>query len=388
MKLLHKILLATDFSKSAQQAMHRAIALAKIFNSEIHVLHVIPSMELSKLNREMIEKGVRVELKNIHDTIKSAGIAVHDIDLQVGIPFLRIIHEAAKHDVNVILMGSGEKEATVSRGSFPLGITAEKVLHKATKPVWIVKPESKTKIRRILCPVDFSKPAERAMKNAIHLARRMDAKLQIMHAVPSLMDTYLNFLGGSEEKQAEKIANHAKQLDKFLEKFDFHGVNFEKTVRPGKPHKVILETAAHLDIDLIIMGTSGESDSPKVLMGTNTKYVVRELPCSMVTVKSESVIQPIIDYQISDLESHYKLGVQFLENGMPQEAMEQFRYCVEHDVLFAPAWEGLALSHERLGYKESAEEYSQKAATIRDRLWQKRVESELRNRHEVTGSGK
>ncbi len=59
-----------------------------------------------------------------------------------------------------------------------------------------------------------------------------------MHAVPSLMDTYLNFLGGSEEKQAEKIANHAKQLDKFLEKFDFHGVNFEKTVRPGKTHKV------------------------------------------------------------------------------------------------------------------------------------------------------
>ena len=85
MKLLHKILFATDFSESAGKAMEQAIQLAKKFNSEIFVLHVIPSMELTKLNREMIEDGVGRELKKIHGHISSEGVKVHDIGLQVGI---------------------------------------------------------------------------------------------------------------------------------------------------------------------------------------------------------------------------------------------------------------------------------------------------------------
>lgn len=243
-------------------------------------------------------------------------------------------------------------------------------------------------IKNILYPVDYSKPAERAIKNAIHLARRMNAKLHILHAVPSMIDFYLNILGGSEEKQAEKISNYEKQLDKFLERFDFHNVNYEKIVKPGRIHRLILNTVKDRATNIIFMGTSGESNNTKILMGTNTEYVIRELPCSIITVKSESVIQPMIDYQISDLESHYNLGKDFLSNGMPQEAIEQFRYCVEQDVPFAPAWEGLALGHERLGYSVSATEYRQKAKLIRDKLWYKQVESEIRNRHEVVGKKK
>jgi nucleotide-binding universal stress UspA family protein len=386
MKLLNKILLATDFSKSSEQAMHMAIRLAKIFNSEILILHVIPLMKISKLNKEMIEKSVGLELKRIHDKISSEGIKVNDIGLQSGIPFIRIIQESDKQNVNVILMGSGKKDEAEGKLTHALGVTAEKVLHKAAKPVWVIKSDNDHDFKNILCPIDFSKPAERALKNAIHLVRKMNAKLHILHVVPSMMDFYLNIIGESEEKQADEISNHQKQLDKFLEQFDFHGVTFEKIVKPGKVHRLILETAINLETDLILMGTSGESNNKKILMGTNTKYVTRELPCSIITVKSESFIQPMIDYKISDLESHFNLGKDFLNNGMPQEAIEQFRYCVEKNVLYAPAWEGLALGHERLGSLESAKEYRQKAKDIRDKLWQQRVEAELRSKHELFGN--
>lgn len=388
MKLLHKILLATDFGQSSEQAMQMAIRLAKIFKSEILILHVIPAMELSKLNREMIENGVRKELKKIHDIISTQGIKVNDIGLSTGIPFIQIIQEAEKHNVNVIVMGNGDKKHSLSGLADPLGITAEKVMHKASKPVWIVKTEFGQEIKDILCPVDFSKPAERALNNAIHLARRMDAKLYILHVLPSLTDFYQHILGTPETKQTKNISHHEKQLNNFLSRFDFHGVTYEKIVEPGKVHRLILDTAKNLEIDLIVMGTAGESLNPKILMGTNTEHVIRELPCSIITVKSESVIQPMIDYQISDLEGHYTLGLEFLNNGMPQEATEQFRYCVEQDVLYAPAWEGLAAAYERLGDLESAQEYGQKAKSIREKLWQRRVETELRSKHEVVGSKK
>ena len=388
MKLLNRILLATDFSKSSEQAMHMAIRLAKIFNSEILTLHVIPSMEVSKLNQEMIEKGINLELKKINDKISSKGVLVNEIGLQRGIPFIRIIQEANKNNVNLILMGSGGKKTSGEKLANLPGITTEKVLHKADKPVWIVKYDKEPSFKNILCPVDFSKPAERALKNAIHLARKTNAKLHIVHSVPLTIAFYLNFLGESEDKQTEKISTHKDHLDKFLEQFDFHDVIYEKIVKQGGVHQIILETATNLDADLIVMGTSGESNNMKILVGTNTEKVVRELPCSIITVKSESIIQPMIDYEIADLETHYNLGNEFLNNGMPQEAIEQFRHCIGHDVLYAPAWEGLAFSHERLGNMEISQEYRQKAKLIREKLWQQKVESELRSKHRIVGKKK
>lgn len=388
MKLLNKILLTTDFSKSSEQAMHMAIQLAKIFDSEILTLHVIPSMEVSKLNQEIIENGVSLELKKINDEISSQGISVNEIGAQNGIPFIRIIEEADRNNVNVIVMGCGDKNTSKGVSDGYLGVTTEKVLHKGTKPVLVVKPDRKTPFENILCPVDFSKPAERALKNAIHLARKTDANLHILHVAPSTIPFYMNFLGESEDEKIARINKHKNQLDKFLEQFDFHDVIYEKIVKQGKAHEIIIETATHLDMDLIVMGTAGESNNIKILMGTNTEKVLRELPCSIITVKSESIIQPIMDYQISDLETHYNLGNEFLQNGMPQEAVEQFRHCIEQNALYAPAWEGLSLSHERLGNIKNAQEYKQKAKLIRDKLWQQQVEAELRSKHRTIGKNK
>jgi nucleotide-binding universal stress UspA family protein len=382
MKLLHKILLATDFSKSSEDALNMSMHLAKVFNSEIYVLHVIPSMELSRLNKEMIENGVRKELQKIYNRISEKGIKVHDIGLQIGIPFVRIIQEADKRDVNVILMGSG-KDVSPKANNYTPGVTAQKVLHKAAKPVWLVNSEKAGDIKSILCPVDFSKPAERALRNAIHLARKMNAELTILHVIPAMMDIYQNILGEKNKEQAERIHRHENEFDKFLTQFDFYNVKYKKVIEAGKVHQVILDKAKRINLQLIIMGTSGESNNFKVLMGSNTEHVMRELPSSIITVKSDSVIQPMIDYQISDLESHYKLGYQFLENGMPEEAIEQFKYCVNQDVLYAPAWEGLSLSHKRLGNMEDAQEYQQKAESIRKNLWEQRVQAELRSKNKV-----
>lgn len=382
MKLLHKILLATDFSKSSEHALDRSIYLAKLFNSEIYVLHVIPSMELSKLNKEMIENGVQRELQKIYNKISEEGIKVHDMVLQVGIPFTRIIQEADKHDVNVILMGGG-KNVSQDGNTYTPGVSAQKVLHKATKPVWVLHPNTNMEIKRILCPIDFSKPAERALKNAIHLSRKMNAELTILHVVPVMMDIYQKIIGDKDQGQSERVRRHEEQFDKFLKQFDFYHVKYQKIIETGKVHQVILEKARNTNTQLIVMGTSGDSNNFKVLMGTNTEYVIRQLPSSIITVKSESVIQPMIDYQISELESHYNLGQQFLENGMPQEAMEQFMYCINQDVLYAPAWEGLALCDKRLGNTESAKEYQQKADSIRKNLWEQRVQAELRSKNKV-----
>ena len=44
MKLLEKILVATNFGKDSDQTVQAAVSVAKTFNSEIILLHVIPEV--------------------------------------------------------------------------------------------------------------------------------------------------------------------------------------------------------------------------------------------------------------------------------------------------------------------------------------------------------
>ncbi|MCP4511153.1 MAG: 2Fe-2S iron-sulfur cluster binding domain-containing protein, partial [Fuerstiella sp.] len=48
--------------------------------------------------------------------------------------------------------------------------------------------------------------------------------------------------------------------------------------------------------------------------------VTRELPCSIVTVKSEHAIQLRLDEEHTDVEACLKQGQEFLEQGFPEEA--------------------------------------------------------------------
>ncbi|MBN2424748.1 MAG: universal stress protein [Calditrichaceae bacterium] len=385
MKLLNKILVPISFNESSAGVIKQAISLAKLFNSEILIFHVLPKLEISKLNLEMIEKGINKKLDQIQSDMVSEGVRVSNLGLLSGVPSLEIIKASEKNNANVILLGSGRTVETSKSDTSGLGETAKDVLRKSSKPVWIVNCGQKEKTQYILCPIDFSKASERALKNAIHLSRKMDSTLHILHVVPSILDFYLSILGGSEEKKAEKIKTHEKKLEKFLTQFDLTGIKYTKTVKQGKVHQIILETARELEADIIVLGATGESINPKLLLGSNTELVSREFPCSLIVVKSESIIQPMIDYQISDIKDHYELGIEYLNNGMPEEAKENFLYCIELDSLYTPAWEGLAQSYERLGKKDLAKEYYQKAKMINEKLWQKKVEAELRTKHDILG---
>jgi nucleotide-binding universal stress UspA family protein len=109
-----------------------ANSIAKTFKSELIVIHVLPEIKDSPLAFEMVESSVAKRLKEIQDTIKRNGITVNEPITTFGSAFEQIIQYANNYDVNVIIVGSGEK----TRGDkFQLGITAEKLIRHANQPV-------------------------------------------------------------------------------------------------------------------------------------------------------------------------------------------------------------------------------------------------------------
>ena len=283
MKMMKKILLPTDFSGSSQGAIDMAIVLAKNFEAEIILLHVLPEFTQSTTVLDVVSKNVHFQLSAIQEYMRKGGVQTSEPTILIGSNFDHIVQLSEKLNVDLILMGSGEKGLG---DKFKLGITTGNVIRNSKVPVWVVKNDTRTSIQKIVCPVDFSKPSERALTNAIQIARKFNAKLHVITVIEPMADTFLG-LGSILDSEEKLIAQqHLKHFEEFLDQFDFVGIEFSKEVAHGKPFQEILNRVTSHSNDLLVMGTTGKSGLTKILMGSVTEKVVREVPCSFITLKT------------------------------------------------------------------------------------------------------
>lgn len=135
----------------------------------------------------------------------------------------------------------------------------------------------------ILVPTDGSDAAERAIDEAVGIAENVGATVHALYVVDTssfqgdlVTDPLLEQLerGGEEAVTAvEKRAGAA-------------GVPIESTVTGGQAHRAILDNAAEIDADLIVMGTHGRSGLNRYLLGSVTEKVVRTADVPVLTVRT------------------------------------------------------------------------------------------------------
>ncbi|WP_254839632.1 universal stress protein [Natronomonas marina] len=137
---------------------------------------------------------------------------------------------------------------------------------------------------RILLPTDGSDATNRAVEQAVGLARETGAELHVLFVVedipyaPEMMDDTV-------EKQLREIGEEA--LEKIRERADEAGVEVVADIREGAPHTAILEYADEAGVDAIVMGTHGRSGLDRYLLGSVTERVVRTAEIPVLTVRME-----------------------------------------------------------------------------------------------------
>lgn len=377
-KVLRRILLATDLTAAAKDAAREAAVVAKAFESEILPLHVLPAAAESVVSLSEVKNQMAARLEQLRGELAAEQVAVAEPRLVVGDAADEIVRQADALDVNMILLASGEKP---SDAVFRLGITAERVSRQSTKPVWVVRPDSDPRLRRVLCPVDFSAPSRRALWTALHLARAFGAELTVLHVVQPLA----SFLGGlvavPDEQQQAHLAAQQAEFEAFLEKQDLHDVQFTTQVRQGEPAAEILAAVREANADLLVMGSAGKNGLTRLFWGSVTEKVAREMPCSIITVKAQHAIRVELEAEIADLQTHMRQGQELLDKGFSEEALEQFELCIARDVMYAPAWQGAATAYRRLGAEERAEHCERQAQAIVRSLWERMIEIDIRGRY-------
>jgi universal stress protein A len=146
-----------------------------------------------------------------------------------------------------------------------------------------------TKIKTILCPIDFSDNAAHAFRYAQQLADKLDAIIELMHVyhIP-LHGAYVFAPSKLEELDPllrEKIDAHLRQ---FAEQNAQANVTITYKIGVGIPSHEILEEANRLDVVMIIMGVLGLSGLQRALMGSVAEQVVRLASQPVLTVRTEA----------------------------------------------------------------------------------------------------
>lgn len=375
MKLLEKILLAIDFSRSSENIVENAIVMAKIFQSKIILIHVLPDDIKNEKVRLSLNEAAIKQLGVIRERIENEGVNTDEPLLKFGCHYDKIIQMADSINANVIMVGAGEKS---KNDVFQLGTTAGKIIRKSIRPVWVIKKDNPLNVKSILCPVDFFPESKRALKNAITMAHRFNAELIIFSVCELYYKGSLKLKIDWDEESEYLRSEHIKKFDSFLEDFNLTDLNWQKEIRNDDPAKEILGAISRHNSDILIMGTTGKTGLSRLIMGRVTEKVIREVPCSFITLKSKDIIATQFETKIRDIELHGSTARQLEKDGFFNESISEFEACQNINSMHIPSLNGIAKVYEKLDDMDNAEKYKNMAREVLARIWDKKIEAKIR----------
>jgi nucleotide-binding universal stress UspA family protein len=142
---------------------------------------------------------------------------------------------------------------------------------------------------RILVPTDGSSGTAKTLDHACAIASDNDATLHALYVVDRRL-----FLAAEDDTKDDVRASLEDEgeaaLDAAAERAREAGVEVETERREGIPHKVIVEYADEIDVDLVAMGTHGRTGRDRLAaLGSVTERVVEtaERPVLVVNIDDD-----------------------------------------------------------------------------------------------------
>jgi nucleotide-binding universal stress UspA family protein len=145
--------------------------------------------------------------------------------------------------------------------------------------------------RSIVVGTDGSDTATQAVKNAIDIAKAMDAKLQLVSAYEPVSSTRLREERQQAPDDVQWSVNPREDVNGTLEDAadlarEAGVATVETFARQGDPADAILDVAEETDAELIIVGNKGMTGARRFLLGSVPNKVSHHAPCSVLIVRT------------------------------------------------------------------------------------------------------
>ena len=140
-------------------------------------------------------------------------------------------------------------------------------------------------LKKVLCPIDHSDCSKEALKYAVSLAMKDEAKLLLLHVIDIRsfsegLDAMSKPLPDEETLEQLRV----KLLDCIPEEIR-DDMDVEAIVTQGIPFAEIISVAKEKEIDMIVIGSHGRTGISHMMLGSVSEKVIRKAPCPVLTVR-------------------------------------------------------------------------------------------------------
>jgi nucleotide-binding universal stress UspA family protein len=151
-------------------------------------------------------------------------------------------------------------------------------------------------IRRILCPVDFSDDARRALRHALALARSHKSAVTALYVQPVVPAVAIGLeapaLGGAVLTPADRERITAALTD-VVREAGASEVSVDVVVSDDvSVPREILRLAEATPADLLVMGSHGRTGFDRLMLGSVTEKVLRKAPCPVLVLPHHAADAP------------------------------------------------------------------------------------------------
>ena len=146
---------------------------------------------------------------------------------------------------------------------------------------------------KILVPTDFSEYSDRALRQALDIAKQYKAKVFLLHVIHgegyfatgdfAISTEIMQQINNTALAQAQESLD--KQLYSFPQAKEVEEVEVATKVRQGVPYEEILKEAKEQGIDLIVIASLGRTGIAKYLIGSVARNVLKGSKCPVLLTK-------------------------------------------------------------------------------------------------------
>ena len=156
------------------------------------------------------------------------------------------------------------------------------------------------KYKNILVPIDFTDESKAGLKTAITLAQKTDATLHLLHVIDELSPSQIPIDGDVLAKKNKEVRYNAytlKLIDKRIQdfeklkhEFDSKDVEMHLIVDVGEFQEKFENYLKEHTIELVIMGTSGETAFSEFYTGNHAARAMRAANVPTLVVKKSKTL--------------------------------------------------------------------------------------------------
>jgi nucleotide-binding universal stress UspA family protein len=258
-----RILCPIDFSPSSTLVLRHALGLASGPDASVRVLHVVEPLLVQAAMMAGTEDGLRTEVTDALRRVIDEATGREDVPARIvtevvaGEPHAAILDGSANEACDLIVMGT-HGASGLAKAWF--GSTLERVLRLTMVPVVAIPPRgiglladrTSLAVTTIVAAVDFGQPSMAAACAAASYARRMGARLTLLHVVPE--PSFSGWQQAASRQLADRRQRAEHELAQLAEELSNGGPPTTIAVLDGQPWECIAHYGGDRTGTLVVMG--------------------------------------------------------------------------------------------------------------------------------------